>query len=206
MSFQGGFPTFPPQGGGGGPIVLSGDATGMSNANTVVAIQNQPWSPTAPTVVNQVPTWSGTAWVPGMASVSLPVELGLTYTTPPTLEGQLYSYTANNTVDLSISDTDTKAVAFAGVWTVGQAGLQTVRGYPIYIRFAPGLTVTPVVGGITVYLSDADPGLATNVPPSTIGNFIKPIGSIVDGSMYNPAAPTGSLALCILDPQPLVAI
>lgn len=202
MSQLFGFPTFP-ESGGGGPITLNGDATGASNANTVVAIRNQPWSPTAPTVVGQVPTWSGTAWVPGMASLSLPVELGLTYTTPPTLEGQLYSYTANNTVDLSVSDTDTKAVAFAGVWTVAQAGLKTIRGYPIHIRFAPGLTV---VGGKTVYLSDDDPGLATNVPPSTIGNFIKPIGSIVDGSMYNPLDGTGSLALCILDPQPLVII
>ncbi len=202
MSFQGGFPTFPIQGGGGGPIVLSGDVTGMSNANTAVAIQGEPWSATPPTM-GQVPVWSGTAWVPGAGSSSLPVELGLTYTTPPTLEGQVYSYTANNTVDLSISDTDIKAVAFAGVWSVAQAGLQTIRGYPIRIRFAPGLTV---VGGTTVYLSDDAPGLATSAAPTTVGNYIKPIGSIVDGSMYNPADPTGSTALCILDPQPLVEI
>jgi hypothetical protein len=201
MSQLFGFPTKPDGTGGGGPITLAGNATGPSNSNTVVAIQNQPWS-TGPTT-NYIPQWNGTAWV-FVPMGSVPVELGLTYTTMPTLDGQLYSYTANNTVDLSKSDTVTKAVAFAGVWSAAQSGLQTIRGYPIMVRFASGLTL---VGGKLFYISDTLDGLATNDPTSiAIGHFAKPVGSIIDASMYNPVPITGSTALCILDPQPMAIV
>ena len=54
-------------GGGGGPITLTGDDVGASNANTVVKLQNRPISTAAPTS-GQVLEWDGIAWTPATVS------------------------------------------------------------------------------------------------------------------------------------------
>jgi len=150
------------------------------------------------------PRFNGTQWVPVPASAP-PIQLGLTYTTAPTFEGQLYSYVANLTVDLSKCDFAARATAFAGIWSVAQMGLQTVRGYPYMVRFKPGLGVT-MVGGRPFWLSDDTAGLASSDFPVIMGHYRAVGGFIVDASMYNPLDMTGSLALCILDPQPVSRI
>jgi hypothetical protein len=128
---------------------------------------------------------------------------GLTFTTPPTLEGQLYSYVSSSTVDLSDATVKVKSRNIAGVFNNDLDVLAVVSGIPFPVRFVPGLTLAE---GQLFYLSKTTPGLATNVEPTTSGDLLKIGGYITDTSTYNPLDPTGSVASCILSQIPLFEI
>lgn len=51
---------------------LGGDAVGDPAANTVVAVQHQPWDGISTPTVGQVPTWDGTQWTPETGATGAP--------------------------------------------------------------------------------------------------------------------------------------
>ena len=140
---------------------------------------------------------TGTYPNPGLNQPVAFSQTGLTFTTAPTLNGQIYVYTADNTVNLSLDSSVIRCQAVAGIWNSTASVLDTIRGYPQAIRFITGLTL---VSGQAVYIS-AQAGLATNVEPTATGTYIRPIGFIYDASTYVSMDPS-STALCILDPGP----
>ena len=75
-------------------------------------------------------------------------------------------------------------------------GLKAVRGWPVNIRLEPGLT--PIAGDI-LYVSETTAGLATNVIPATLGNYVKPIGHVLNALAYSPLDMTGSIVTGLLD-------
>lgn len=128
---------------------------------------------------------------------------GLTFVTPPTLEGQLYSYVSGSTVDLSDATVKLKSRNIAGVFNNDPEVLAVVSGVPFPVRFLPGLTL---VDGQLFYLSKTTPGLATNIEPTMSGDLLKIGGYITDASTYNPLDPTGSVASCVLSQIPLFEV
>lgn len=126
---------------------------------------------------------------------------GLSYATPPTLLGQLYVYVGDLTVDLAKADSLVTCQAVAGAYD-GVAVLSVVEGVPYSIRFESGLTLT---GGDQFYVSATTAGLVTNVEPVGSGTFSRVCGVVVDASAYNSLDLSGSVALCTISPQLIVA-
>lgn len=83
-----------------------------------------------------------------------------------------------------------------GTWDSVKLGLKAVRGWPVNIRLEPGLT--PIAGDI-LYVSETTAGLATNVIPATLGNYVKPIGHVLNALAYSPLDMTGSVVTGLLD-------
>lgn len=161
---------------------------------------NSNYSPAVPSNWNPPPVQVAEA-LDQLASI-LPVVPPLTYVTPPTLTGQLYAYVGDATVDLAKADALSTCQSVAGVYN-GTTTLSSIEGIPFSVRFEPGLTL---VGGEPFYISSTVAGLSTNVEPSVPGTFSRVGGSIVDASGYNTLDPTGSVALCSISPQSIVAI
>ncbi len=51
----------------------------------------------------------------------------------------------------------------------------------------------------TDYVSETTAGLATNVIPATLGNYVKPIGHVLNALAYSPLDMTGSVVTGLLD-------
>lgn len=193
-------------GGGGGPPTgaATGDLGGMYPGPNVTKWQNRPVSAAAP-AVNDVMIWSGTQWAPGPQQT--PLRMGLTYVTPPAgRDGLIYSLVGNATVDLAFAQALGKTETFIGIYSASRNGIITVRGFPaLPIRFMPGLVL---VGGMRVFITDIGgyEGMAMPTPPTASGHYMLRLGTIDDATMYNPLDPTGSTALCILNPEPVKVI
>lgn len=127
---------------------------------------------------------------------------GLSFLIPGTLEGQLYTYVANSTVNRAQAVSPILCKAFAGVWQKDVGALATARGRNYQIRCEPNLV--GLSGGTPLFVSKLTAGLATNIAPPLTGDLDKCIGYIVDASAYNAADPTGSPVLGFLHPEPLV--
>lgn len=181
-------------------VAVGGDLSGTLPSPTVTKIRNTPISAVAPTT-GQYFVYNGTQWEG--ADFDMPVIKNLTYTTAPTLEGQLYTIIDDDTVDLASATDQLHSEAVLGTWDSVNLGIRAVRGYLNVIRLEPGLTP---VSGEPLFVSETMPGLATNVEPSTVGNFIKPIGYILNALSYNSLDPTGSTVAFILDHTPSLQI
>lgn len=130
-------------------------------------------------------------------------EGGLTFVTPPTYEGQIYSYVANNIVDRSAAFALVLSRAFAGVWNNNQGTIQGTWGRVYPVRIEPNLIPLP---GEPIYISKIIPGLGTNIKPAISGDIVKVIGYIRDNTGYNPLDPNGSTVFVKLNPQPLAIV
>lgn len=174
-------------------VAVGGDLSGTLPSPTVTKIRNTPISAAAPTT-GQYFVYTGTQWEG--ADFDMPVIKNLTYTTAPTLEGQVYVIIDDDTVNLGIATSLLACEAVAGTWDSVKLGLKAVRGWPVNIRLEPGLT--PIAGDI-LYVSETTAGLATNVIPATLGNYVKPIGHVLNALAYSPLDMTGSVVTGLLD-------
>jgi hypothetical protein len=174
-------------------VAVGGDLSGTLPSPTVTKIRNTPISAVAPTT-GQYFVYNGTQWEG--ADFDMPVIKNLTYTTAPTLEGQVYVIIDDDTVNLGIATSLLACEAVAGTWDSVKLGLKAVRGWPVNIRLEPGLA--PIAGDI-LYVSETTAGLATNVIPATLGNYVKPIGHVLNALAYSPLDLTGSVVTCLLD-------
>lgn len=127
---------------------------------------------------------------------------GISFITPPSLEGQLYTYVSNTNVNRAQAVAPILCRAFAGVWQKDAGALATARGRNYQIRCEPNLV--GLSGGTALFVSKLTAGLATNIAPPLMGDLLKCIGYVVDASAYNGADPTGSTVLGFLHPEPLV--
>ena len=116
---------------------------------------------------------------------------GLIFTVSPPLEGELWYISATNTVSRAQANAlDTSRVV--GISGNPPDELITSQGIVCPVLFVPGLTLN---AGDVVYLDASTAGQATNVPPSSGGQYIAPQGFVLDPSTYNPSV--GGLALVV---------
>jgi len=181
-------------------VAVGGDLSGTLPSPTVTKIRNTPISAVAPTT-GQYFVYNGTQWEG--ADFDMPVIKNLTYTTAPTLEGQVYVIIDDDTVNLGIATSLLACEAVFGTWDATNLGLRVIRGYPNTVRLEPALIP---ISGQPLYVSESTPGLATNIKPVTIGNYLKPIGYILNSLSYNGVDPTGSTVTFILDHTPVAQI
>ena len=125
------------------------------------------------------------------------------FVTPPSFEGQLYSYVSNSMVDLSSATALVLARAFAGVYNNHVGAIQGTVGRVYPMRLEPNLVPNP---GEPIYLSKLFPGLGTTTKPITSGDIIKVVGYIVDTTGYNSLNPNGSTVFGKINPQPLAIV
>ena len=130
-------------------------------------------------------------------------ESKLTFVTTPTLEGQIYAYVANSTVDLAYATATVLCEAICGVWNNHQGFLQGTEGRVYPIRIEPNLIPNPTD---PIYISKLVPGLGTTTIPTVSGDNLKIVAYIKDTLMYNPLDPTGSVVLAKLNIQPLMVV
>ena len=167
-------------GGAGGTVTLMGDATGTSNANTVVAVQHIPYSTTLPTV-GQSPVFDGTEYTPGSPSAAPPVKLidmGFTID-PGVFVGQILYQSSLSTLDTASGNSIDKALAY-GVYAGTPGTVTTWGAETIFVEAGLTLHVNDIL-----YLS-LTPGQATNIPPTIPSNCITVVGVLKGIAGYNP--------------------
>jgi hypothetical protein len=130
-------------------------------------------------------------------------ETHFSFVTPPTLEGQLYSYVSNSMIDLSSATALVLARAFAGVYNNHDGAIQGTVGRVYPIRIEPNLVPNP---GEPIYLSKLFPGLGTTTKPNVSGDIIKVVAYIVDTTGYNSINPNGSTVFGKLSPLQLAYV
>lgn len=116
---------------------------------------------------------------------------GLTFTGAPPMEGELWYISATNTVSRAQANTLTTSKV-VGISGSPPTDLITSQGILCPVLFVAGLTLN---AGDVVYLSPSVAGKATNIAPSTPGQFIAPQGFILDPTSYSTL--TGGVALVI---------
>lgn len=174
----------------GAVVTLTGDATGPSNSNTVVAVQHFPYSNASPTV-GQVNAWNGTAYAPSNPSATNLTYPGLTLFAAP-LVGEVGYLSSANTLsraDAGFSVSSNVYGVYAGV-----SGSVITEGKAMAL-FEPGLTLLP---NQFIYLS-LTPGRVTNVQPSVPGQSIVFLGTLPDPTGY--VSLTGSALSVSFNPE-----
>ena len=111
--------------------------------------------------------------------------------------GNIGYVSANNTLSKAKSDgVATNSFKFFGIAPSANPTITSVVNGATSLQFVASLTLS---AGDTVYISDVTAGQATNVPPSTAGHYVSPIGIVLDASTYTGVA--GDLTNVLIQPS-----